>query len=51
MTSTPRADRPHEYGIDMLDPAANTCCKLRPVKVIGLDTADFTGSPTRWPPA
>ncbi|HWF81524.1 MAG TPA: pyridoxamine 5'-phosphate oxidase family protein [Streptosporangiaceae bacterium] len=38
------------YGIDMLDPAMNTCFKVRPIKVIGLDTADFTGSPTRWTP-
>ena len=38
------------YGIDMLDPAMNTCFRVRPAKVIGLDTADFTGSPTRWTP-
>jgi len=38
------------YGIDMLDPATNTCFRVRPAKVIGLDTADFTGSPTRWTP-
>ncbi len=36
------------YSIDTLDPAVNTCFKVRPVKVIGLDTEDFTGSPTRW---
>jgi PPOX class probable F420-dependent enzyme len=36
------------YSMDMLDPAANTCFRVRPTKVIGLDTADFTGSPTRW---
>jgi PPOX class probable F420-dependent enzyme len=36
------------YSIDSLDPASNTCFRVRPVKVIGLDTADFTGSPTRW---
>jgi hypothetical protein len=34
----------------MLDPATNTCFRVRPAKVIGLDTADFTGSPTRWTP-
>jgi PPOX class probable F420-dependent enzyme len=37
-----------DYSIDMLDPAGNTCFKVRPEKVFGLDTADFTGSPTRW---
>jgi hypothetical protein len=37
-----------DYGIDMLDPAMNTCFKVRPTKLIGLDAADFTGSPTRW---
>ena len=37
-----------DYSIDMLDPAENTCFKVRPVTVFGLDTADFTGSPTRW---
>jgi PPOX class probable F420-dependent enzyme len=36
------------YSMDMLDPAMNTCFMVRPVKVFGLDTADFTGSPTRW---
>ena len=36
------------YSIDSLDPASNTCFRVRPLKVIGLDTADFTGSPTRW---
>lgn len=40
-----------DYGIEMLDPALNTCFKVRPAKVIGLDSADFTGSPTRWTPA
>jgi len=37
-----------DYSIDMLDPADNTCFKVRPVTVFALDTADFTGSPTRW---
>jgi PPOX class probable F420-dependent enzyme len=37
-----------DYGMEMLDPALNTCFKVRPTKVIGLDSADFTGSPTRW---
>jgi PPOX class probable F420-dependent enzyme len=40
-----------DYGIEMLDPALNTCFKVVPTKVIGLDSADFTGSPTRWTPA
>jgi PPOX class probable F420-dependent enzyme len=44
-----------EYGLDMLDPAANTCFKVRPTWVFALDAADFTGSPTRYrfsePPA
>ncbi len=37
-----------DYSMDMLDPAMNTCFMVRPVKVFGLDTGDFTGSPTRW---
>ena len=37
------------YSIDSLDPASNTCFRVRPLKVIGVDTADFTGSPTRGP--
>jgi len=36
------------YSIDSLDPASNTCFRVRPVKVFGLEVADFTGSPTRW---
>lgn len=43
-----------DYGLDMLDPAANTCFKVHPSWVFGLDGADFTGSPTRYrfrPPA
>jgi general stress protein 26 len=40
-----------DYGIEMLDPTLNTCFKVRPRKVIGLEVADFTGSPTRWIPA
>jgi PPOX class probable F420-dependent enzyme len=36
------------YSLDSLDPASNTCFRVHPRKVIGLDTADFTGSPTRW---
>ena len=37
-----------DYGIEMLDPASNTCWALTPDRVFGLDSADFTGSPTRW---
>ena len=37
-----------DYSIDMLDPAENTCFRVHPEKMFGLDTADFTGSPTRW---
>lgn len=40
-----------DYQIDTLDPASNTCFMVRPTWVFGLDTADFTGSPTRWTPA
>ena len=36
------------YGLEMLDPAANTCFKVRPVWAFVLDEADFTGSPTRF---
>lgn len=37
-----------DYGLDMVDPAHNTCWALRPERVFGLDSSDFTGSPTRW---
>ncbi len=37
-----------DYSMDMLDPASNTCFRLAPRWVFGLDAADFTGSPTRW---
>jgi PPOX class probable F420-dependent enzyme len=36
------------YGLEMLDPAANTCFRVRPIWVFALDEADFTGSPTRF---
>ncbi|HEV7465958.1 MAG TPA: pyridoxamine 5'-phosphate oxidase family protein [Candidatus Dormibacteraeota bacterium] len=36
------------YGIDMLDPAKNATVRVRPRWAFGLDSADFTGSPTRW---
>jgi len=37
-----------DYSMDMLDTARNTCFRVRPIRVFGLDVADFTGSPTRW---
>ena len=40
-----------DYAIDMLYPVSNTCFLVRPTCVLGLDTADFAGSPTRWTPA
>jgi PPOX class probable F420-dependent enzyme len=36
------------YGLDFLDGVQNVCFEVRPDRVIGLDDADFTGSPTRW---
>ena len=33
---------------EFLDPAVNATIRVRPSKVIGLDDADFVGSPTRW---
>ena len=37
-----------DYGMDMIDPAHNSCFALTPERVFGLASADFTGSPTRW---
>jgi hypothetical protein len=37
-----------DYGIDTLDPGLNTCFRVRPRWVFGLQAGDFTGSPTRW---
>jgi len=37
-----------DYGLEMLDPAANTCFKVYPRWVFAPDAADFTGSPTRY---
>jgi hypothetical protein len=37
-----------DYGMDTLDPSENSCFALTPDRVIGLDSSDFTGSPTRW---
>jgi hypothetical protein len=40
-----------DQGVDFY--AANATFSVRPIRVFGLDTDDFTGSPTRWtfPPA
>jgi hypothetical protein len=37
-----------DYGIEMLDPVANSAFRVRPQWVFGLQAGDFTGSPTRW---
>jgi PPOX class probable F420-dependent enzyme len=37
-----------DYGMEMLDPALNTCWRVRPVWAFGLAAGDFTGSPTCW---
>jgi hypothetical protein len=36
------------YGIELLDPAVNSCFRVRPRWAFGLQEGDFTGSPTRW---
>jgi PPOX class probable F420-dependent enzyme len=37
-----------DYGVDFLDPAKNATIRVRPRRVFGLRSSDFTGSPTRW---
>ena len=37
-----------DYDIDSLDPAVNSCFRVRPRWVFGLKHGDFVGSPTRW---
>jgi len=37
-----------DYGIEMLDPVANSAFRVRPLWAFGLQAGDFTGSPTRW---
>ena len=37
-----------DYAVDFLDPTVNGTYRVRPVTVIGLVEADFTGSPTKW---
>ena len=36
------------YAEDFLDPALNASVVVRPRRVIGLDEANFVGTPTRW---
>ena len=36
------------YELDFFDPEVNTVIAITPHVVIGLDEADFTGTPTRW---
>lgn len=36
------------YGTDMVDPASNSVFALAPQWAFALDSADFTGSPTRY---
>jgi nitroimidazol reductase NimA-like FMN-containing flavoprotein (pyridoxamine 5'-phosphate oxidase superfamily) len=37
-----------DYKIDSLDPAVNSCFRVRPRWVFGIKHDDFVGSPTRW---
>ena len=37
-----------DFGVDFLDPAKNATIRVRPRRVFGLRSSDFTGSPTRW---
>ena len=37
-----------DYGIEMLDPDANSVFRVSPDWAFGLRQDDFTGSPTRW---
>jgi PPOX class probable F420-dependent enzyme len=37
-----------EFGVDFLSPAKNAAIQVRPGRVFGLRSGDFTGSPTRW---
>jgi PPOX class probable F420-dependent enzyme len=37
-----------DYKVDFLDPAQNAAIRVRPRRVFGLRSGDFTGSPTRW---
>jgi PPOX class probable F420-dependent enzyme len=37
-----------EFGVDFLNPDKNAAIQVRPHRVFGLRSGDFTGSPTRW---
>jgi nitroimidazol reductase NimA-like FMN-containing flavoprotein (pyridoxamine 5'-phosphate oxidase superfamily) len=37
-----------DYAVEFFTSPDNVCFRVRPLRVIGLDSADFTGSPTRW---
>jgi PPOX class probable F420-dependent enzyme len=37
-----------EMRVDFLDPARNATIRVRPQRVFGLRSGDFTGSPTKW---
>ncbi len=37
-----------DYKIEMLDPAVNSCFRVRPIWAFGIEHGDFEGSPTRW---
>jgi PPOX class probable F420-dependent enzyme len=37
-----------DYPADFYDPAVNGTFRLQPRSIFGLDSADFSGSPTRW---
>lgn len=37
-----------DYGIEMLDPELNSSFRIHPTWAVGLEVADFSGSPTRW---
>jgi hypothetical protein len=37
-----------DYKIDTLDPAVNSCFRVRARWAFGLKDGAFTGSPTRW---
>jgi general stress protein 26 len=37
-----------DYGLDMVDPSSNSVFAQTPEWVFALDSADFTGSPTRF---
>src|SRR5713226_7687003 len=48
VVATENAKYETDYKVDMVDPAVNSCFRVRPRWVFGLKEGDFTGSPTRW---